>query len=112
MTLSTTLITLIASFLVSVILAPIIIPYLRRMKFGQSIREEGPESHQKKAGTPTMGGLIFLTSIIVTTLAISFIFDKLTTQSIVLLLVLVGFGLIGFLDDFVHERSAPVRCRL
>lgn len=48
MTLSTTLITLIASFLVSVILAPIIIPYLRRMKFGQSIREEGPESHQKK----------------------------------------------------------------
>ncbi|MER2263083.1 MAG: phospho-N-acetylmuramoyl-pentapeptide-transferase [Psychrobacillus sp.] len=101
MTLSTTLITLIASFLVSVILAPIIIPYLRRMKFGQSIREEGPESHQKKAGTPTMGGLIFLISIIVTTLAISFIFDKLTTQSIVLLLVLIGFGLIGFLDDFI-----------
>src|SRR6476469_475756 len=101
MTLSTTLITLIASFLVSVILAPIIIPYLRRMKFGQSIREEGPESHQKKAGTPTMGGLIFLTSIILSTLAISFYFDQLTTQTIVLLIILVGFGLIGFLDDFI-----------
>lgn len=48
MTLSTTIITLIVSFLVSVLLAPIIIPYLRKMKFGQSIREEGPESHQKK----------------------------------------------------------------
>lgn len=101
MTLSTTIITLVFSFLVSVILAPIIIPYLKRMKFGQSIREEGPQSHQKKAGTPTMGGLIFLTSIIVSTLAISFYFDKLTTQSIVLLIILVGFGLIGFLDDYI-----------
>ncbi|MEK4485021.1 phospho-N-acetylmuramoyl-pentapeptide-transferase [Psychrobacillus sp. FSL H8-0484] len=101
MTLSTTIITLFVSFLLSVILAPIVIPYLRRMKFGQSIREEGPESHQKKAGTPTMGGLIFLTSIIVSTLAISLYFGELTTQSIVLLIILVGFGLIGFLDDFI-----------
>lgn len=101
MTLSTTIITLVFSFLVSVILAPIVIPYLKRMKFGQSIREEGPQSHQKKAGTPTMGGLIFLSSIIISTLAISFYFDKLTTQSIVLLIILVGFGLIGFLDDYI-----------
>lgn len=96
MTLSTTVITLIVSFLLSVILAPIVIPYLRRMKFGQSIREEGPQSHQKKAGTPTMGGLIFLASIIISTLGLSFYFDKLTTQSIVLLVILVGFGVIGF----------------
>ena len=101
MTLSTTLITLIFSFILSVILAPIVIPYLRKMKFGQSIREEGPESHQKKAGTPTMGGLIFITSIIISTLVLSFVFDKLTTQTIVLLIILVGFGLIGFLDDFI-----------
>lgn len=101
MTLSTTVITLTVSFLLSVILAPIVIPYLRKMKFGQSIREEGPQSHQKKAGTPTMGGLIFLTSIIISTLALSFYFDKLTTQSIVLLVILVGFGVIGFLDDFI-----------
>ena len=101
MTLSTTVITLIVSFILTVILAPIVIPYLRRMKFGQSIREEGPQSHQVKAGTPTMGGLIFLTSIIISTLALSFYFDKLTTQSIVLLVILVGFGAIGFLDDFI-----------
>ena len=101
MTLSTTVITLIVSFLLTVILAPIVIPYLRRMKFGQSIREEGPQSHQVKAGTPTMGGLIFLTSIIISTLALSFYFDKLTTQTIVLLVILVGFGVIGFLDDFI-----------
>lgn len=101
MTLFTTISTIIVSFLISVILAPILIPYLRRMKFGQSIREEGPQSHFKKAGTPTMGGLIFLTSIIVSTLALSFYFDQLTTQSIVLLIVLVGFGIIGFLDDFI-----------
>ncbi|WP_277585733.1 phospho-N-acetylmuramoyl-pentapeptide-transferase [Psychrobacillus antarcticus] len=101
MTLSTTVITLTVSFLLSVILAPIVIPYLRKMKFGQSIREEGPQSHHKKAGTPTMGGLIFLTSIIISTLALSFYFDKLTTQSIVLLVILVGFGVIGFLDDFI-----------
>ncbi|MER2169315.1 MAG: phospho-N-acetylmuramoyl-pentapeptide-transferase, partial [Psychrobacillus psychrodurans] len=50
MTLSTTVITLIVSFLITIILAPIVIPYLRRMKFGQSIREEGPQSHHKKAG--------------------------------------------------------------
>ncbi|MEK3952935.1 Phospho-N-acetylmuramoyl-pentapeptide-transferase [Psychrobacillus psychrotolerans] len=101
MTLSTTVITLIVSFILTVILAPIVIPYLRRMKFGQSIREEGPQSHQVKAGTPTMGGLIFLTSIIISTLALSLYFDKLTTQSIVLLVILVGFGVIGFLDDFI-----------
>ncbi len=60
-------------------------PLLRRMKFGQSIREEGPKAHQKKAGTPTMGGLIFLGSIIISTLALSYINDVLTTQTIVLL---------------------------
>lgn len=101
MTLSTTVITLIVSFLITIILAPIVIPYLRRMKFGQSIREEGPQSHHKKAGTPTMGGLIFLASIIISTLVLSFYFDQLTTQSIVLLVILVGFGVIGFLDDFI-----------
>ena len=56
MTLFTTISTIIVSFLISVILAPILIPYLRRMKLVQSIREEGPQSHFKKAGTPTMGG--------------------------------------------------------
>lgn len=99
MTLSTTLTILVSSFLLTVILAPIGIPVLRRLKFGQSIREEGPQSHMKKAGTPTMGGLIFLLAIIISTVVVAMIFDLFTTQTVVLLLVLVGFGVIGFLDD-------------
>lgn len=99
MTLLTTITILAISFIISVVLAPIFIPLLRRLKFGQSIREEGPQSHMKKAGTPTMGGVIFLISIIATTVIVGKIFDLFTTQSVVLLLVLVGFGVVGLLDD-------------
>lgn len=95
------LLSIAAGFLITAILAPLFIPYLTKMKFGQSIREEGPESHYKKAGTPTMGGLIFMTSIIIGTLAMSLIYNFFTTQTIVLLLVLIGFGVVGFLDDFI-----------
>ena len=101
MTLVTTLTAIAVAFIISTLLGFVIIPALRRLKFGQSIREEGPKAHQKKAGTPTMGGLIFIGSIIISTLALSYIYDVLTTQTIVLLLVLVGFGVIGFLDDFI-----------
>ncbi|KYG89417.1 phospho-N-acetylmuramoyl-pentapeptide-transferase [Metasolibacillus sp. FSL H7-0170] len=99
MKLATTLTILVTAFILTVILAPIAIPLLRRLKFGQSIREEGPESHLKKAGTPTMGGIIFLLAIIATTLVTGNMFNLFTTQTVVLLLVLVGFGVIGFLDD-------------
>ncbi|QCR31708.1 phospho-N-acetylmuramoyl-pentapeptide-transferase [Lysinibacillus sp. SGAir0095] len=99
MTITTTITILAISFIVSVVLAPILIPILRRMKFGQSIREEGPQSHMKKAGTPTMGGIIFLISIIATTVIVGNMSDIFTTQSVVIILVLAGFGLIGFLDD-------------
>lgn len=99
MTLATTVTILATSFILTVLLAPIGIPMLRRLKFGQSIREEGPQSHMKKAGTPTMGGILFLLSIIVTTIACGLLFDVFTTHTVVLLLVFVGFGIIGFLDD-------------
>lgn len=99
MSIETTITILAISFIVSVILAPITIPILRRLKFGQSIREEGPQSHMKKAGTPTMGGIIFLISIIATTVIVGNIYHLFTTQTVVMLLVLAGFGLIGFLDD-------------
>lgn len=101
MTLVTTLTAIAVAFIISILLGFVIIPALRKLKFGQSIREEGPKAHQKKAGTPTMGGLIFIGSIIISTLALSYIYDVLTTQTIVLLLVFVGFGIIGFLDDFI-----------
>lgn len=101
MSLVTIVLTIALAFTLSALLAPLAIPYLRRMKFGQSIREEGPESHQKKAGTPTMGGLIFLLSILLSTLVVAYFTNTLTTQTVVLLLVLIGFGVLGFLDDFI-----------
>lgn len=89
------------ALLLTVVLMPIFIPLLKRMKFGQSIREEGPESHMKKTGTPTMGGLVFLISIIITVLLVAWFADLLNARVLILLLVLFGYGLIGFLDDFI-----------
>ncbi|OLO40795.1 phospho-N-acetylmuramoyl-pentapeptide-transferase [Alkalihalophilus pseudofirmus] len=97
----TLLFTLIASFLIAVILSPIIIPFLRRLKFGQSIRDEGPKSHQKKSGTPTMGGIMILLSILLTTVIIISKFLTFTTEIWLLLFVTLGYGLLGFLDDFI-----------
>ncbi|MBD7907215.1 phospho-N-acetylmuramoyl-pentapeptide-transferase [Sporosarcina gallistercoris] len=101
MTLVTTITAIAVTFGLTAVLGYAIIPLLRRMKFGQSIREEGPQAHMKKAGTPTMGGLIFLVAILIATPILSYINGVLTTQTIVLLLVLVGFGIIGFIDDFI-----------
>ncbi|AZU61429.1 phospho-N-acetylmuramoyl-pentapeptide-transferase [Neobacillus mesonae] len=92
---------IIMAFLISVLLSPVFIPFLRRLKFGQSIREEGPKSHQKKSGTPTMGGIIFLFSIVITTIVMTGKFSEPTVKTYLLLLVTLGFGLLGFLDDFI-----------
>ncbi|CAH2713356.1 Phospho-N-acetylmuramoyl-pentapeptide-transferase [Neobacillus rhizosphaerae] len=94
--------TIVMGFLVSVLLSPIFIPFLRRLKFGQSIREEGPKSHQKKSGTPTMGGVMILFSIIITTIVmIGKYSDQIPVTVFLLLFVTFGFGLLGFLDDFI-----------
>ncbi|HLO12642.1 MAG TPA: phospho-N-acetylmuramoyl-pentapeptide-transferase, partial [Pseudoneobacillus sp.] len=94
--------TIVMGFLISVLLSPIFIPFLRRLKFGQSIREEGPKSHQKKSGTPTMGGVMILFSIIITTLVMIGKFsDQISITTFLLLFVTFGFGLLGFLDDFI-----------
>lgn len=87
----------IISFLVSVILCPIIIPFLRKMKFGQTERDDGPQSHLKKSGTPTMGGLVILASIALTSL----IYVGKYTDIIPVLFMTLGFGIIGFLDDYI-----------
>ncbi|CAG9607508.1 phospho-N-acetylmuramoyl-pentapeptide-transferase [Pseudoneobacillus rhizosphaerae] len=93
--------TIFMGFLITVLISPIFIPFLRRLKFGQSIREEGPKSHQKKSGTPTMGGVMILLSIIVTTFVMTGKFAEPTVKTYLLLLVTFGFGLLGFLDDFI-----------
>ncbi len=96
------------AFGISVILSPIIIPFLKKLKFGQFVRDDGPESHLKKSGTPTMGGLIILFSIVIT--ALFYIKDY--PQIIPVLFATLGFGLVGFLDDYIKvvmKRSMGLR---
>ena len=92
------------SFALSVIMGPVVIPILRKLKMKQTEREDGVQSHLKKAGTPTMGGVIILASIVLTSL----FFIKDYPKIIPIMFVTVGFGLIGFLDDYlkvVMKRS-------
>ena len=85
------------AFAISVILGPIVIPYLRKLKMGQTERVEGVQSHLKKAGTPTMGGIIFLLSTTITAL----FYVKDYPKIIPVLFLTLGFGIIGFLDDYL-----------
>jgi phospho-N-acetylmuramoyl-pentapeptide-transferase len=87
----------IISFAICVILCPIMIPFLRRLKFGQQVRTDGPKSHEKKTGTPTMGGIIILLSVTIT----SVIYIGKQKDMIPVLFATVGFGLIGFFDDYL-----------
>ncbi len=92
------------AFVLSVIMGPVVIPILRKLKMGQTEREDGVKSHLKKAGTPTMGGVIILCAITITSL----FYIKDYPNIIPILFVTVGFGLIGFLDDYlkvVMKRS-------
>ena len=86
----------IVSFAISALLGPIVIPFLRRLKVGQTERKE-LESHLKKNGTPTMGGLMILASIIIT----SVLYVKDYPKIVPILFMTVGFGVIGFLDDYL-----------
>lgn len=90
------LITFGIALLVSVLVGPVLIPFLHKLKFGQEIREEGPSWHKKKSGTPTMGGFIFIAGVLAATL-----FMARDTSTLIVLICAVGFGLIGFIDDFI-----------
>ena len=92
-----TILAIIIAFAISALLCPIIIPFLHKLKFGQQVREDGPQAHLKKQGTPTMGGLIILCSIIITSIFYIPSYPKI----IPILFVTVGFGIIGFLDDYI-----------
>lgn len=85
------------AFFLNIVISPIVIPFLRRLKFGQNVRDDGPSSHLKKTGTPTMGGVIILASMTLTSLI--FIPGNKSLQTI--LFVTLGFGLIGFMDDYI-----------
>ena len=95
---------LILSFLASVVVSTVVIPLLRRLKVGQIERQEGPESHLKKQGTPTMGGVVMIISILIMSLFMYFQYIKseptVAKNLIPLVLVTIGFGIVGFVDDF------------
>lgn len=89
---------LVLSFIITIILGPIIIPMLTKLKFGQNIRKEGPQSHLKKAGTPTIGGLLFIVSTLIVMVVMRF---SPTDEAMIALYSLLAFGFIGFLDDIL-----------
>lgn len=88
---------IIAAFLLSTILCPVMIPFLKKLKFGQYIREEGPKEHMKKTGTPTMGGLVILAGSLIPSL----FFLGSCPNILPVLFMTAGFGFIGFLDDYI-----------
>ena len=95
----------VVGFIASIVLGPIIIPILHKLKFGQNIRKEGPQSHLKKAGTPTIGGLIFIISIVIVMICSRY---GLTDKGMIVLYGTLAFGLIGFLDDIlkiIHKEN-------
>jgi phospho-N-acetylmuramoyl-pentapeptide-transferase len=99
-----------AAMLICIFLGPRFIEYLRLKEFGQHIREEGPEEHHEKAGTPTMGGLIVFTAIAIPYLVLS---DR-DTASLAVFGVALGCAAIGFADDFlkiVRRRSLGLSAR-
>ena len=89
------------SFILSLILCRLLIPVLRRLKFGQQVREEGNPEHLKKQGTPTMGGIAFLIAVVLTSLL--FILKR--PEMLPALLLTAAFGVIGFLDDFLKIKK-------
>ena len=93
------------SFIIGVIRGISLIPALKKAKFGQYIREEGPEAHKSKTGTPTIGGLIFLLGIPATVAIEYFMFPDINfKRNIPVILVTLGFAVIGFLDDFLKIK--------
>ena len=96
------------SFGLSVVLGPLIIPFLKKLKVGQTVRDDGPRSHLKKSGTPTMGGILILVSVAVTAV----LYAKDYSRIVPVLFLTLGFGLIGFLDDYIKvvlRRSMGLR---
>lgn len=96
------------AFAVSALIGPIMIPFLRRVKAGQTVRDDGPRTHLKKTGTPTMGGLLILISVG----AASLLQVRAYPKVVPILFLTFGFGLIGFLDDYIKvvlRRSMGLR---
>lgn len=94
---TTIILSALAAFALSAVLGPIVIPILRKVKAGQTEREDGPESHLKKTGTPTMGAFIFLIAYLV----VSLCFVVKYTEMLPILLLTLALAVVGFMDDFI-----------
>ena len=92
----------IIAFIAGIIMCPALIPVLHRLKYGQTERDDGPQSHLKKSGTPTMGGIAILAALLVSSL----FFIRENNDGLVVLVVTVAFGIIGF----IPENSFTVYC--
>ena len=92
----------ITALLISILMGPLIINFLKSMQFEQYVRKDGPESHHKKTGTPTMGGLLILSSLVISTLLLA---DLGNRYIWVVLGVTVGFSIIGFFDDYLKIKN-------
>ena len=95
--------TIIAAFVMALVLGPIMIPWLKKLKFGQTIYDLGPESHKKKQGTPTMGGIIFAIAAVIAMVAFAYNDTRFGYMAMIVVSAL-GFGLIGFVDDFIKVK--------
>lgn len=88
---------LIIAFVLTAVMGPFVIPYLQKLKVGQTVRDDGPESHLKKNGTPTMGGIMIIAGMLLASL----VYVRRYPDVIPVLMMTVGFGMIGFIDDYV-----------
>ena len=87
----------IITFVLALVAGPIFIPVLAKLKFGQTVRDDGPKTHLIKTGTPTIGGIIFLIPV----LLVSLFFSKIYPEILPIAFVTIGFGAIGFIDDYI-----------
>ncbi|MBO5059732.1 MAG: phospho-N-acetylmuramoyl-pentapeptide-transferase [Clostridia bacterium] len=90
---------LLMAFAVTAVLGPVLIPWLHKLKFGQQILEIGPNWHKNKAGTPTMGGIMFIVGVCVAIAVV--LLNRFDIRLLMMLMISLGFGLIGFIDDYV-----------
>lgn len=108
------IIVLMTSWAIAYFAGPRLLPVLRKLKFGQTVRDDGPQSHLQKNGTPTMGGFIFIISIIITSLIVISLRREFTTEIVISLLFMILFGFVGFVDDYikvVKKRSLGLKAR-
>ena len=92
---------IVSSFAITIAVMPLFIGYFQAKKYGQEIRDEGPKWHNIKAGTPTMGGLVFLVAATITAIWVGLWLSEWTASLFILLFILVLYGALGFLDDFI-----------